>query len=222
MNDERTKQNSDQYLEDLLNKGLAEYSAVEPRPGFESRILANLKDEHSSTTSPAWSFTSWLRPQMRLAGVMAVLVMAAGMSWMMIHGSNTVAPMKPVATTASNESGFTPPVVQTTPETKNIPNTSNPHSVITTAVQHPTQTRLAVVQEPVRLTTFPSPSPLTDQEKLMLAYLRQTNREELIAQSHIDPPLDIRSDGDPMPDKNRIPDESRQARPPSGIENVKN
>ena len=42
--------------------------------------------------------------------------------------------------------------------------------------------------EEVRQQVFPSPSPLSEQEKLLLRYLSRTPREELVAQSHPDPP----------------------------------
>jgi len=222
MTDDPTKQNNDQYLEDLLGKGLVEYSAVDPRPGLESRILANIQEERSTTITPAWSFASWLSPQMRWAGAVAVLILAAGLSWKLMPSSSETNTQKPSQVITSAGTETMDPEVRPALGTKNNPNTSHPRSVISPTTQYPTQTELAVAQEPVRLAVFPSPSPLTDQEKLMLAYMKQTNRNELIAQSHIDPPLDIRTEDAPTPDKNRIPDESRQARPASGIENVKN
>jgi hypothetical protein len=49
------------------------------------------------------------------------------------------------------------------------------------------QTRVAT---DVRREVFPTPVPLTDQERLLLGYLSRTPREELVAQSHPDPTPD--------------------------------
>jgi len=43
----------------------------------------------------------------------------------------------------------------------------------------------------VKQEVFPSPTPLTEQEKLLLQYLRKTPREEVVAQSHPDKPVEV-------------------------------
>jgi hypothetical protein len=40
----------------------------------------------------------------------------------------------------------------------------------------------------IRQEVFPSPSPLSEQEKLLFRYMARTPREELVSQSHPDPP----------------------------------
>ena len=54
-------------------------------------------------------------------------------------------------------------------------------------VSQPDATRpIAVVD--VRLEVFPAPTPLSDQERLLMQYLASTPKEEVAAQSHSDKP----------------------------------
>src|SRR5258708_12720478 len=84
---------------------------------------------------------------------------------------------EPPATTATATS--VPAIVR--PEVEAVRNTTH---IKPRAAQAPTPEVAEVKQE-----VFPSPTPLTEQEKLLLQYLRATPREEVVAQSHPDNPV---------------------------------
>ena len=50
--------NNDRKLEEMLDSMLSTYSSAEPRPGLETRILANLKEQSAQRTS-RWSI-GWI------------------------------------------------------------------------------------------------------------------------------------------------------------------
>ena len=50
--------NNDRKLEEMLDSMLSTYSSAEPRPGLETRILANLKEQSAQRTS-GWSI-GWI------------------------------------------------------------------------------------------------------------------------------------------------------------------
>ena len=54
MADLNDSKNNDRKLEEMLDSMLSTYSSAEPRPGLETRILANLK-EQSAQRTPGWS-----------------------------------------------------------------------------------------------------------------------------------------------------------------------
>ena len=221
MNNDLTKQNQEKFLEELLDRGLAQYAAVEPRQGLESRILTAVQAEQQPAPASSWLFASWVSPQLRWAGALALSVVIAVVAWTLRPGSSGNNAGNPAhnPTTAANTAN--PPTAQPSLGTQNISNTSPVRAVTSPAVQHSSQPVEIAQQQAARLATFPSPSPLTEQEKLMLAYLKHTDRNEVLAQSHLDPPLDGFTGSGAVPDNNRFPDESRLGRPASVTENVK-
>ena len=67
---------------------------------------------------------------------------------------------------------------QTAPEMATAPRERRPHrATIIAAVQNPG------LELGLRPSSFPTPTPLSEQERLMLAYLNHTPREEIIAQT---------------------------------------
>src|SRR5215467_7677234 len=65
-------QNDEKKLDDLLDSALAKYSAVEPLPGLEARILARMQD---SAKQPRWWSVRWLVAGAAAAAV-AVIVLS--------------------------------------------------------------------------------------------------------------------------------------------------
>ncbi|HEY2171295.1 MAG TPA: hypothetical protein VGJ30_16840, partial [Candidatus Angelobacter sp.] len=55
-------------IDDTLDSLLANYSSAEPRPGLETRILANLREEEKKASEGWWNF-KWL-----WAGVIAAAI----------------------------------------------------------------------------------------------------------------------------------------------------
>jgi hypothetical protein len=163
------ERDEEQKLEELLNSMLAAYSAAEPRPGLETRIVANLRAQGSQGDRRSWSRV-WLLAGAGVAAAVAALVFAV------LHrpAERSQAPAVIVKS---------PP--QVAPDTANQ---SKPVSEISKGVPH-LRHKAAVVQEAdTRPDVFPTPAPLSKQERLLLRYLAGTPREEIVAQSHVDEP----------------------------------
>lgn len=160
----------DKEFDALLDSALARYSTVTPRPGLETRILARVHE--AASKKPAWRDRRWL---LAAAGVaVAAIVLFASLSSFHEGTSrheqaaeksrpqinDTAAPV----TTAHVEPH------RAAPE-RRFRRTSSPESL-----------RVSEVRKQV----FPAPEPLSEQERLLLRYLQDTPREEIIAQSHPD------------------------------------
>jgi len=162
-------------IDDMVDSLLANYSSAEPRPGLETRILANLREAEEKKTSQGWWNFKWL-----WAGAVAAAIIVAVV---LIGGRQRVAPPTHVMVKTS------PAVPQ--PEIQ-------PHAPIArqeTARVHrrksltvPTVHRNGTLALNERPAVFPTPTPLSEQEKLLLSYLAGTPREEVIAESHPDEP----------------------------------
>lgn len=147
---------------DLL---LANYSAVDPRPGLEGRVLANLRREQEFHDRP----TMW-------RWAVAVCVAAAMVLFVLLWPRPKVVEHKAaVHQTSGGQQG--PTQVQTTPQelgperlaqgsksgarTRRVPNvvanTGHPH-----------------------LDQFPSAQPLSDQERALLDYVRRSREEAVL------------------------------------------
>jgi hypothetical protein len=150
-----TPEEREQFAEHLLDSALRQYSAAEPRPGLESRILANLGRRPFAVAQFAWA-----------AAAAALLAVVFGI-WQHNRPAAEVphAPGPPPFITQL-------PVAPAAPRA--TPLASAPARKHRVAAAGPT--KLAPPQRP----EFPSPAPLSEQETLMLAYLHQTPRDEVL------------------------------------------
>jgi len=169
-------QEKDQHLDAMLDSLLADYSSAEPRPGFETRILATVRSQRQKRKLMlGWIFAGGLAT--------ASAVIAITLSQRM-----TLPELPATITTATPVPAIVRPEVEVVLSTTRI----KPR-----AAQAPTPEVAEVKQE-----VFPSPTPLTDQEKLLLQYLRATPRAEVVAQSHPDKPVEVL---DPNDDQTYLP-----------------
>jgi hypothetical protein len=171
-------------IDDMLDSLLANYSSAEPRPGLETRILANLRDAEEKEAAHGWWNFKWLW----VGAVAAAIIVAA----VLIGGRHRVEPPTHVIVKTSpavpqpviKEPNAQQPAVQS-----RAPVAVGPERVIhrhKTLAHEPQQdATLALSQRPA---VFPTPTPLSEQEKLLLSYLAGTPREEVIAESHPDEP----------------------------------
>jgi len=170
-------------LDSTLDAALARYAAVEPRPGLEERVLANLRAERAQVPDRsrwrvyciAWSMVG------ALAAVVVVVVALAWRSGKPSHPvitDHSSAPAQvskePATLTVSNgdvNQVRTDPIrPQARAETRRTP---VPHS----------QLKVVMAENP-KLDQFPSPRPLTEEEKLALDYVQQFPEEaSLIARA---------------------------------------
>jgi hypothetical protein len=166
-------QEKDRQMDEMLDSMLANYSSAEPRPGLETRIMANLREAEKKAPQGSWNF-KWIWAGM----VPAVIIIAA----VLISGRHRVAPPTNVVVKTSP----TVPQPEIQPHAPIAPKeTARIYWRKPRATKQQQNATLALSQRPA---VFPTPTPLSEQEKLLLSYLAGTPREELIAQSHPDEP----------------------------------
>ena len=161
------EKNKQMQIDEMLDSLLAAYSSVEPRPGLETRILANLRNGESRAVSPGWWNFKWLWAG---AVVTAIIVAAVLMS-----GRRHVAqPTKTVV--QSGQPVPRQPVVQSSSTAAATAISRRRKTFVEPRQQNAT---LALSERPA---IFPTPVPLSEQERLMFSYLESTPREVVIAQ----------------------------------------
>lgn len=158
-----SEQERNQELDHLLDSLLTEYSDVEPRPGLETRLVANLRAAQSAGNHRVWH---WL-----LAGAGAVAVIAA----VLVVYVSQIPPLPELPAIRAAGLPALPPV----------PASGGKFGMRGARPRHESG-RASVAG--VRQEFFPTPTPLSDQERLLLRYLTETPREELVALSQEDAP----------------------------------
>lgn len=149
----------EKQLDQLLDSLLAEYSDVGPRPGLETRLLANLRAESFPAVKNQRRVWRWF---FATAGVVAV----AALLFVAYLAQTSSLPPPPTVKAAK------PPVLLpirplSVPDaTRHLPRlTVKPAPVVNSA--------------DVRQEVFPTPVPLSEQEALMLRYLAGTPQSEV-------------------------------------------
>jgi hypothetical protein len=166
--DQRERSSESDALEGALDALLAKYSAVDPRAGLEERILANLRAEQMRVPERAWWRWSIA------ATVAAVIVVGITLAWradkpaqplIVKHPSSTQqSPKQAPQIAARDENGGIKSVVAPTGRT----------------VHHSQATTLAVASENPKLDVFPSPQPLSEQEKILMSYVTDFHDEAVV------------------------------------------
>jgi len=144
-------------LERQLDAALANYATVEPRPGLEGRVLANLHAERERAPVQVW----WRWPA-AAAVTVVVLILALFLSW------------KTRESEVGKTVGHNP-----TEDSREVPigKVANPHlpsqpvASVRTAVANRPRHPVAVVTTAPRLPQFPSPRPLSEQEEILARYV---------------------------------------------------
>jgi hypothetical protein len=167
-------QEKDKRMDEMLDSLLANYSSAEPRPGLETRILANLRDAEENKSPAGWWNFKWL-----WAGAVAAVIIIAAV---LISGRHRVEPPTNVIV-KTNQPAPQPEIQPHTPAVRNETVRIRPRKSL--APTRPQNAALALNERPA---VFPTPTPLSEQEKLLLSYVAGTPREEVIAQSHPDEP----------------------------------
>jgi hypothetical protein len=156
------------FADELLDAALARHRSADPRPGLEGRVLAHLRAE----PRPApWFRWGWLPA---LASV-AALMLAVGAFYAARRGvvPERVSPM--VARTAEQPPVAAPPA----PAELSVP-PRQPRPAVP-RLEQPQPVQVAVVVASPRRPQFPTPAPLSEQEKLLLRYVSETPKEILLA-----------------------------------------
>jgi hypothetical protein len=156
----------DQFVDELLEASLKRYRGAEPRSGLEMRILAGLRTRERAARlrGLGWAVTA-------CAGVLAAIVLT-------LHFVRTpLRQLPPSAALPPKESGaqrapLQPPLAQ---------QLSPRFGAQRAPLQPPQQPVRRVATRRSRPEQFPTPLPLTEQEKLLLAYFNKATKPDLIA-----------------------------------------
>lgn len=156
--------NHDDDLDRVLNTALALYATVEAREGLEQRILANLRSQESSARSKWWTWGL-------AAAVLAMIIVAVAWSF----------------------SGHLRPSVANHPAVPQTPEPLAPQRTDNTTARDIAPVRKRVVRRTTlrdnnpKLDQFPSPQPMSEQEKLLAMYINQDpNHAALIAEARME------------------------------------
>jgi len=186
-------QEKDKRMDEMLDSLLASYSSAEPRPRLETRILANLRGAEEKEAARGWWNFKWIWAGM----VTAAIIVAA----VLISGRHQIAPPTHMIA-RTNQPAPHPETQPNAPAVRNETVRIRPRkSLVPTRPQNPA---LALNERPA---VFPTPTPLSEQEKLLLSYLAGTPREEVIAESHPDEPPVVgdQNQTEAIPDLMHIP-----------------
>lgn len=147
-------------LDRKLSAALAKFAAVEPRAGLEDRVLANLRAEREQVADRLW----W---RWGLAAVAAVVVVALALASRSGKPSHLVVANHPSPTMRSpQQSGYREVTIEN-------------HSGVRVQDLRPAQrktthrSRPTVVADEPKLDQFPSPQPLSEQERILASYVAQ-------------------------------------------------
>src|SRR5262249_19035074 len=151
----------DRHIDELLESLLSEYSSAEPRPGLETRILANLQAAAALEPSRRWNIR-WLWAGAAIAGV----VLFAGL--LMGRHRSVTTPKQKVGHVQPPPQQPATVVQPRGPEkvARATPRPLRPH-----VPQQPENSDLALNRRPQ---IFPTPTPLSEQELLLLRYVSGT------------------------------------------------
>jgi len=155
-----------------LDAVLTKYAAAEPREGLESRILANLQAERIQAPNRAW----W---RWSLAALTAIVILVATLVWRIGPSQHEVMNHIPATVEAPKA-----PTVQVASTSSSAPARANHAAIRNTQPHHSLPTVAAALP---KLDQFPSPQPLSEQEKLLAGYIyRYPKDAALIAEARME------------------------------------
>jgi len=183
-------QDNDSERDRELDAVLATYAEIEPRPGLEQRVLANLRAEQR--LHAARGLRQWTAPA---ALVLAVSIAVVSSIWL-IRGKAFNPATGLGGTSRENVGNDTGPADAATSDVRkpgldigrmparvqSIPHTKSAMANHLSAHESP-QRAIAAEAAP-RLEQFPAPEPLSDQEKLLVRFVEEDPQEAaLVAQA---------------------------------------
>ncbi len=167
----------DRLAERWMDAALRRTAQAEPRPGLEQRILAQLAAAENQPAQAPW----WRFPMFRFA----LPVMAAALVLVLVLTLSRHATNAPAVNTAGTTAVQARP--QSPPSTTVSANAS-PAATVRSSPQRTRRTQrkpqrgsMVVALSAPRLEQFPAPSPLSEQEQLLLRYLQRTPVTEIAA-----------------------------------------
>jgi len=157
----------DQFVDELLEASLKQYRSEEPRLGLEMRILAGVRTREAAAR------------RRRLVWAMALCAGMLAAIGLVLHSAH--APSRHPAASAAAGAQRAPLQAAKPPAS---PGSSDPRIWSPRLVHGPKakpQTPKPGVHAAKRPEQFPTPMPLTEQEKLLLAYLNGASKPDALA-----------------------------------------
>jgi hypothetical protein len=160
-------------LDDILNAALTKYAAVEPRIGLEDRVLANLRTESAqASNNTGWRWWQWTTAATVAAGIVVVIF-----AWRLAQPSHPMIANRPSITTpARPEPGVKQPATQIAQNRSGDSHSLRAHP----ATERHLHSNSAVVAAAPKLDQFPSPQPLSEQEKILADYVAQFHAQAVL------------------------------------------
>jgi hypothetical protein len=155
-----------------LGAALARYAAVEPRQGFEERVLANLRSEQPRATTPGW------RRWSVAVACAAVALLASIAFW---HGSKTTL-VERVARASAHSEGLR--AVSRSATDGNNPMSQNGSLQVRQKHRGGAVAGRTPIEDAPELEQFPAPEPMTAQEELLMRFVQEDPKDaELVAEA---------------------------------------
>jgi hypothetical protein len=155
-----------------LDAVLARYAAAEPRAGLEEGVLANLRAQPMQGPNRAW----W---QWSLAALTAVAIVALALTWKTLPAQREAGSHAPTTKEAPKT-----PAIQVASASSRISARTNHASLPSARPHHSLPAAAAALP---KLDQFPSPEPLTEQEKMLAGYIYQYPKDAaLIAEARME------------------------------------
>jgi hypothetical protein len=151
-------------LDDQLDAALAKYAAVEPRIGLEARILANLKaQQHAASPIGWWRWAASLATALAIAGLLVWRLETRPLEQLVHNPANPeLQAQRQVATTNPAANSTVAPQLRKS------------------SVRLRKHSHARAVAKAPKLEQFPSPRPLTEQEKLLAEYVSRFQEEAVL------------------------------------------
>lgn len=164
-------QDKERQLDDLLDSLLSQYASAEPRPGLETRVLAQIAESRNGSGVRATSLR-WLIAGggLVVSAVALVVLLLVFRTQQQPHSSPRVA--------QSGHAQQMPDQSESAFEHSSAATKTQVRKSKVIAVQLARQD--AVLAE--RPAIFPTPVPLSRQERLMFSYVANTPRQEVVSQ----------------------------------------
>jgi hypothetical protein len=163
----------DRFVDELLDSAMTHHPAAEPRPGLEARILERVRAAAGERDARTKVWKLWIAAEATAAVVvMFVAIYVANRSHnpaLQTSQTANAVPSTPPKETLTANSGTTPKAGAATPvvEPKRAARGERKSSRRVEAHHWPSQ--------------FPTPAPLTDEEKALIQYVRETPPKVLAA-----------------------------------------
>lgn len=147
----------DQFVDELLEASLRRYRSEEPRAGLEGRILAQVLSSEHATRRRTWAWA---------IGVATAVILLVVVSFVFRRQPASIPSPEPLTATKPASPLVAPPAVS-------VPLKPRGHTVRSSAAT----VRRATTQ-PSRPAQFPTPAPLSEEERLLLVYAAQSPNAE--------------------------------------------